>query len=102
MRLELLPHMSRSVTTMPEKNFGMRLSPDERREIERLAEAQQSNMKDAILHAVRRRLDELADERAFEPQPGSPLSIVKHVIGCFDSGLGDLSTNKKYLDGYGE
>lgn len=48
---------------MPAKSFGMRLAPHERRQIERLAEAQGMNMKDAILDAVRRQLDEL-DELA--------------------------------------
>ena len=38
-----------TVTTMPtEKNFGMRLAPHERRQIERLAEARETTMKEAV------------------------------------------------------
>jgi len=59
-------------------------------------------MKDALLDAVRSRLEQLADERSFSPRPGSPLEGMEDVIGCFDSGLGDLSSNKTYLEGYGE
>lgn len=27
--------------------------------------------------------------------------IVPELVGCLDSGLGDLSTNKKYMEGFG-
>ena len=87
-----------------EKNFGMRLSPHERRQIERLAEARGTSMKEAVLDAVRHRLSELAagDEEPFTPRKGGPLDGLDDLVGCFDSGLGDLSTNKAYLEGYGE
>lgn len=29
------------------------------------------------------------------------LEAAKEFIGCIDGGLGDLATNKKYLEGYG-
>ena len=86
---------------MPAKNFGMRLSAHERREIERLARTLGKNMKDAVLDAVRERLDELTDGESFSPRPGSPLEGLEDILGSFDSGLGDLSTNKEYLEGYG-
>ena len=31
----------------------------------------------------------------------SALELAKGVVGCFASGLRDLSTNKKHLEGYG-
>ena len=31
----------------------------------------------------------------------SAYDLMKDDLGCVDSGLGDLSTNPKYLDGYG-
>jgi len=86
---------------MPAKNFGMRLSAHERREIERLARTLGKNMKDAVLDAVRQRLGELNDEESFSPRPGGPLEGLEDILGTFDSGLGDLSTNKEYLEGYG-
>ena len=92
--------MERSVTTMPtEKNFGMRLAPEERRQIERLAEVRETTMKEAILDAVRRLLDEIEAEEPFTPQ--GRLRGAEHLIGCFRSGLGDLSTNKRHMEGYG-
>ena len=87
---------------MPEKNFGMRLSMNERRENERLAKLEGRNMKEALLDAVRRRLEQLADQRSFAPRPGGPLEGLEDIVGCFESGLGDLSSNKSHLEGYGE
>lgn len=81
-----------------EKNFGMRLAPHERRQIERLAEARATTMKEAVLEAVRRLLDEIEAEEPFTPQ--GRLKGAEHLIGCFD-GPEDLSTNKKYMEGYG-
>ena len=36
-----------------------------------------------------------------QPQP-SFYDLTKEFCGCVDSGLGDLSTNKKYLEGIGK
>jgi uncharacterized protein (DUF1778 family) len=81
-----------------EKNFGMRLAPDERREIERLAKARATTMKDAILQAVRRQLADIEETEPFVPQ--GRLKGAEHLIGCFD-GPEDLSVNPEHLDGYG-
>lgn len=86
------------VTTMPSKNFGMRLEPDERRQIERLANACGKTMKDAILDAVRRHLDELRTK--FDAEPGSVLSGLEDVVGSA-VGPDDLSSNEDYLEDYG-
>ena len=82
-----------------EKNFGMRLALHERCQIERLAEARRTTMKEAVLEAVRRRLEEVGDEGPFVPT--GRLRGAEHLIGCFD-GPGDLSTNTKHMEGYGE
>ena len=82
-----------------EKNFGMRLAPHERRQIERLAEARETTMKEAILEAVRRLLDEIESEEPFTPT--GRLKGAEDLIGSFRSGLSDLSTNEAYLEGYG-
>lgn len=83
---------------MPTKNFGMRLSSHERRQIERLAEARGMNMKDAVLDAVRRQLDEL--DQQFRAEPGSVLEGLEDVVGSAE-GPEDLSANREYLKGYG-
>lgn len=93
----------RSVTPMPtEKNFGMRLRPHERHQIERLAEARGTTMEEAILDAVRHQLQALADADGEPFVPTGRLKGAEHLIGCFRSGVPDLSTNKKYMEGYGE
>ena len=89
-----------------EKNFGMRLAPHERRQIERLAETRGTTMKDAVLEAVQRQLDRLAAQdaaqNADEPYvPTGRLRGAEHLIGCFDGPV-DLSTNKAHLEGFGE
>lgn len=78
----------------------MRLAPDERRQIERLAAARETSMKEAILDAVRRQLDEIETQEPFKPK--GRLKGAEHLIGSFRSGVPDLSTNKKYMEGYGE
>ena len=83
-----------------EKNFGMRLAPDERRQIERLAEARGTTMKDAVLDAVRQQLADLADQDA-PYVPTGRLKGAEHLIGSID-GPEDLSTNPEWMEGYGE
>jgi len=36
-----------------------------------------------------------------EPNGPSAYDIMKDTFGCVDSGLGDLSTNPKYMEGFG-
>ena len=86
-----------------EKNFGMRLAPDQRRAIERLAEARGVTMKEAVLDAVRRQLADLAERDAQADEPYVPTGRLKgaeHLIGTFD-GPSDLSTNPAHMEGYG-
>jgi hypothetical protein len=95
-----LPQPRSIVTTMAtEKNFGMRLAPHERRQIERLAKARETTMKDAVLEAVRRLLEEIEDEESFKPH--GRLKGAEHLIGCFE-GPEDLTTSDEYMKGYGE
>jgi hypothetical protein len=83
----------------------MHLSPDERAWIERLAEAQHTSMKEAVLDAVRRRLQEVdpspPDDTSSDFTPTGRLRGAEHLIGSFD-GPSDLSTSDHHLDGYGE
>lgn len=62
-------------------------------------------MKDAVLNAVQRHLDELAAKEASSPDEPfvakGRLKGLEHLIGCFD-GPHDLSTNPKYMEGFGE
>ena len=93
---------------MPAATWGMRVSPEEREALERLAELERSTMKAAVLTAVRRRLAELGRSAgdggsALTATPGSYLERAQAagVVG-FIEGPGDLSTNKAYLEDFGE
>lgn len=65
-----------------EKNFGMRLTPTELRQIERLAQVQDMSMKEAVLGAGRRQLDELGNQACFVPSGW--VKGAKHLIASFD------------------
>ena len=83
-----------------EKNFGMRLAPHERRQIERLAQARGTTMKGAVMDAVQHQLADLTAQD--EPYvPTGRLKGAEHLIGTFD-GPSDLSSNPKWMEGYGE
>lgn len=43
---------------------------------------------------------EFREGSAVEEEP-SMYDLVKDDLGCFDSGLGDLSTNPKHMEGFG-
>ena len=76
----------------------MRLSFAERRQIERLARAQGATMKEAVMDAVRKRLDEVDSGEPFVAN--GRLKGAEHLIGCFE-GPHDLSTNPDHMEGYG-
>ena len=78
------------------KQFAMRLAPHERHQIEQLAEVRGTNMKKAVLDAVRRQLEE---EHDAEPE-GGLLARASHLRGS-TSGPRDLSSNAAHLDDLG-
>lgn len=80
------------------KWFGMRVTPSEKATIERLAEQRGSTQKEVVLRAVER---ELEDEEEIVAQPGSVYELTKDLCGSVE-GPGDLSTNPKYMKGYGK
>ncbi|MFB2880800.1 DUF2281 domain-containing protein [Floridanema aerugineum] len=43
-----------------------------------------------------------SQNNAKEIQPISAYEVAQQWAGCIDSGLGDLSTNKAYLEGFGK
>lgn len=46
-------------------------------------------------------LIESLPEQPAGPDEQSAYDLMKDDLGCVDSGLGDLSTNPKYMEGYG-
>lgn len=76
--------------------FGMKVTPEQKRRIRRLAEREGVSAKEAVLRLVDRAL---ADDPIAVP-PGSFLDGIQHLIGAVE-GPTDLSTNPKHMDGFG-
>lgn len=98
---------------MAAHSWKIHLSAREHDEVERLARLERTTAKEAVLSAVRRRLDEVAappEGAATSDAPtgsdapsGSVLERLEAAgaVGLFD-GPEDLSANKAYLEGLGE
>ena len=78
--------------------FGMKLTPEQKDKIRRLAEKRGVSQKQAVMDLV----EEKTMEEPIQPTPGSFLDRNRHLWGSGNSGKGDLSTNKEYLEGFGQ
>ncbi len=78
--------------------FSMRVTPEQKRKIERLAQRKGTSQKAAVLSLIEEALD--GEEEPIVAQPGSFLEGIEHIIGSCE-GPSDLSTNPKYMEGYG-
>lgn len=76
--------------------FGIKLTPAQKARIERLARAEGSTAKEAVLRLV----DAALEEREQAPRPGSLLDGIEHLVGSV-SGPADLSTNPDHMRGFG-
>ncbi len=81
----------------PTTRFSLRLTPEQKQKIERLAACEGTSAEEAVLRAV----DAALAEAPVEPQPGSFLEAVAEVVGTVE-GPPDLSTNARYMDGLGQ
>ncbi|HUF11329.1 MAG TPA: hypothetical protein VMO47_18550 [Rhodothermales bacterium] len=77
--------------------FGMKVTPEQKRKIKHLAEREGTSAKQAVLRLVEQAL---ADEDLQAPK-GSFLSGIEHLVGSVE-GPSDLSTNPKYMEGFGQ
>ena len=82
--------------------FGMKVTPEQKRKIKRLAERRGLSQKEAVMRLVEEALGEEAPAapKPFKAQPGSFLDGIEHLVGSTE-GPGDLSTNPKYMEGFG-
>lgn len=76
--------------------FGMKLTPAQKAKIQRLAKAEGTTAKEAVLRLV----DAALEEREQEPRAGSFLDGIEHLVGSV-SGPSDLSTNPDHMRGFG-
>lgn len=75
--------------------FGMRLTPEEKERIKRLARIEGLTAKAVLLELVDRELARI------DGQKGNFLEGIEDLVGSVE-GPGDLSTNPKYMEGFGE
>lgn len=78
--------------------FGMKVTPEQKRKIERLAKRRGTSQKAVVLAAIERELDE---EGLPEPQPGSFLEAAWEFVGRVD-GPPDLLRDPDHMTGYGQ
>jgi hypothetical protein len=78
--------------------FGMKLTPEEKAKIKRLAEKKGVSQKEAVMSLV----NEEVLEYEIEPVAGSMLEKLQPYIGIIEDGPTDVSSNPKYLEGLGE
>lgn len=76
--------------------FGMKVTPDQKRKIKQLAEREGTTAKETVLRLV----DQALAEDNIEAPEGSFLSGIEHLIGSVE-GPPDLSSNPKYMEGFG-
>lgn len=78
--------------------FGMKVSPEEKNRIKKLAVLQGTNQKEAVLRAVE---EKIASYEIHSSQD-SLLEKLKSFAGIVNDTEGDRSTNKAYLSDYGK
>lgn len=76
--------------------FGMKVTPEQKRKIKRLAEREGTSAKEAVLRLVEQAL---AEEPVNAPS-GSFLSGIEDLIGSVEGPV-DLASNPKYMEGFG-
>ena len=81
--------------------FGMKVTPAQKEDIKRLAQKRGQSATATVLDLVQRALEE---EEAIVAEPGSFLAALEAegLTPVDDSLPADLSTNPKYMEGYGE
>lgn len=87
-----------STTKKEIKWFGMKLTPEQKDKIRRLADRRGVSQKKAVMDLVEKEIESLEPIKA---EPGSFLDGIEHLAGSID-GPEDLATNPKHMEGYGK
>ena len=79
--------------------FGMKLTPEQKQKIKRLAEREGTSAKEAVLRAI----DEALGMEIPPARPGSFLEGIEDLVGSVgnEEGPVDLASNPKHMDGFG-
>lgn len=78
--------------------FSMRLTPEQKRKIERLAQRKGTSQKKAVMALVE---DAVEDEEPIVARPGSFLDKYRDIIGSCE-GPSDLLRDPDRMKGYGQ
>lgn len=81
--------------------FGMKVTPEQKQKIKRLAERQGLSAKEAVIKLVEEALAREQGAPALEVRPGSFLDGIEDIVGAGE-GPPDLATNPKYMEGLGQ
>ena len=79
--------------------FSMRVTPEQKRKIERLAQRKGTSQKAAVLSLIEEALD--GEEEPIVAQPGSFLEGIEHIFGSCE-GPPDLLRDPDRMKGYGQ
>lgn len=79
--------------------FGMRVTPEQKQQIERLAERRGTSQKEVLMNLVEEAIAE--DEMPPQVKKGSFLEGIEHLVGSCE-GPRDLLRNPDRMRGYGE
>ena len=79
--------------------FGMKLTPEQKLKIKRLADREGTSAKEAVMSLVEQALQSDAPK----PQPGSFLEAVEDLVGTIgtEDDPTDLATNPLHMEGFG-
>ena len=76
--------------------FGMKVTPDQKKKIKRLAEREGTSAKEAVMRLV----DNALSEEKIKAPKGSFLSGIEDIVGSLEGPV-DLASNPKYMEGFG-
>ena len=79
--------------------FSMRVTPEQKRKIERLAQRKGTSQKEAVMALVEDAVED--DEEPIVPRPGSFLDKYRDIIGSCE-GPPDLLRDPNRMEGYGQ
>jgi Ribbon-helix-helix protein, copG family len=79
------------------KTISLKLNDTLLQKLQRAAR-QQGQSKSAVVRAA---LEQFLNGAHAPPQPVSALELAGNLVGCVE-GPGDLSTNPKYMEGFGQ
>ena len=80
--------------------FGMKVTPEQKQKIKRLAQRQGLSAKEAVIKLVEEALAREQRAQPLEVRPGSFLDGIEDIVGAGE-GPEDLATHPKYMEGFG-